>query len=89
MTLQAVTLLAFNSDSSPKSFESLLAELSLADEVLKRVLHSLSCGKFKVLKRLAGREGEKAAGGAGSADPEKDRGAIRATDSFAVNEAFR
>jgi len=48
-TLQAVALLAFSSPSvGPLSFAALSDGLGMGDEVLKRVMHSLSCGKFKV-----------------------------------------
>lgn len=58
-TLQAVVLLAFNpsesggSSAGPVSFdlEELGAQVGLQEEHLKRVLHSLACGKFKVVKK--------------------------------------
>jgi hypothetical protein len=53
-------------------------------QTLKRVLHSLSCGKFKVLKRIAA--------GASEVPGEKEKGAgglIKPTDSFIFNAAFR
>lgn len=52
---------------------------------MKRVLHSLSCGKHKVLKRVA-------AGAEASAAGEKEKGTgglIKTTDSFLFNAAFR
>jgi hypothetical protein len=52
---------------------------------LKRVLHSLSCGKHKVLKRVA-------AGAEATAAGEKEKGTgglIKTTDSFVFNAAFR
>ena len=54
-------------------------------QTLKRVLHSLSCGKFKVLKRIA-------AGATSEVSGEKEKGAgglIKPTDSFIFNAAFR
>ena len=54
-------------------------------QTLKRVLHSLSCGKFKVLKRIA-------AGASSEPSGEKEKGAgglIKPTDSFIFNAAFR
>jgi cullin 1 len=82
-TLQAVVLLTFNSDSlggttngAPIPFKSLQEYLNMPEDILKKVLHSLSCGKFKVLKKIG--EGE---GGSG------DKG-IKTTDSFSFNEAF-
>lgn len=63
-TLQAVALLAFNVDGCPgpdndgtRSFETLLSVTNMGEEILKRVLHSLACGKFKVLKRLGASAG--------------------------------
>ena len=99
-TLQAVALLAFNvgadsgssssgtssaSTGGARSFSSLLDALGMPEEPLKRVMHSLSCGKFKVLRKISaaseGGEGEKEKGG-GS-------GLIKTTDSFLFNEQFR
>lgn len=57
----------------------------MSSQTLKRVLHSLSCGKYKVIKRVA-------AGSEGAAVGEKDKstgGLIKTTDSFVFNAAFR
>lgn len=82
-TLQAVVMLAFNQQPGGAkvdqlTFNQLNEQLTMTDEVLKRVLHSLSCGKFKVLKRVANGED-----GAGSGDK-----GIKTTDSFVFNEQF-
>lgn len=52
-TLQAVTILAFNQQQAEErfSFEQLKERLNIPDESLKRVLHSLACGKHKVLEK--------------------------------------
>lgn len=53
-TLQAAALLAFNSPSNEcisLSYGELLGALQLPEEALKRVLHSLACGKYKILKK--------------------------------------
>lgn len=50
VTLQAAVLLVFNSKDT-WSYDALLAELKLPEEVLKKVLHSLSCGRLRVLKK--------------------------------------
>jgi len=53
-TLQAAALLAFSStdgESITLSYTDLANMLHLPDEALKRVLHSLSCGKYKILKK--------------------------------------
>eukprot|EP01038_Epipyxis_sp_PR26KG_P011634 gene11634-15584_t len=88
-TLQAVALLSFNDDqffailgaqqqqaSSSElslSFTALLDNLGMTEEALKRVLHSLSCGKYKILKKIS--------------EDVKDK-TIKVTDSFAFNEQF-
>ena len=64
------------SNSTTMSFVSIMEALNMPEEVLKKTLHSLSCGKFKVLKKY----------GTGEAG-EKDS-VIRVTDSFAVNDQF-
>jgi len=48
-TLQAVTLLTFNGVSDWLSFTQIIERLNLEEEVAKRVMHSLSCAKHKVL----------------------------------------
>jgi cullin 1 len=57
-TLQGVVLSAFIADatsgtvtSSEIAFSFLTESLKLSPDILKRVLHSLSCGKFRVLKK--------------------------------------
>jgi len=47
-TLQAIALNALN-DGSTLSFDELSERLNLEENILKPLLHSLSCGKFKVL----------------------------------------
>ena len=73
MTLQAIVLMAF-SDSKPRPFTQLAEELALPEDILKRTLHSLACGKFKVLRR--------------SEEGDKGSGAIKTTDTFSINEQF-
>lgn len=52
-TLQAVAILAFNEVAADErvTFEQLKERLNLAEESLKRVMHSLSCGKFRILEK--------------------------------------
>lgn len=84
-TLQAIALLAFNQDSNcpggvegnPVTFTQLQQSLELPDDVLKKVVHSLSCGQYKILTRTSGE---------GSAPTSK--GAIKVTDVFAFNNKF-
>ena len=97
-TLQAVVLLAFNVDSTatgsassagsnaPKPFSSLLESLAMPEEALKRVLHSLSCGKFRVLKKISMATTGDAP--AGDGEKEKSKDPIKTTDSFAFNDQF-
>ena len=50
-TLQAITLLAFNAeddDAGEVAYDTLAERVNFPDDHLKRVLHSLSCGKYKV-----------------------------------------
>lgn len=45
--------MSFGDDNQgTRSFELLQSVTSINEEVLKRVLHSLACGKIKVIKRL-------------------------------------
>lgn len=50
-TLQALTLLVFNRKSHHVSFDELRASLNVDEEVMKRLLHSLSCGKHAVITK--------------------------------------
>lgn len=53
-TLQAVAIMCFNPDgaaSEYEGFEAVREKLNMAEEPLKRVLHSLACGKYKVLEK--------------------------------------
>eukprot|EP00937_MAST-01D_sp_MAST-1D-sp2_P006022 g6022.t1 len=50
-TLQAVALLEFNGADEQRSFEQLREAMNLPAEYVKRVMHSLSCGKYKLLTK--------------------------------------
>jgi cullin 1 len=50
-TLQAVALLLFNEGEGALSFEAVRESLNLSVDVVKRIMHSLSCGKYKVLSK--------------------------------------
>ncbi len=76
-TYQAVVLISFNA-SQIKSFSQLVSELNVTEDVMKRVLHSLVCGKFKLLRKADN-----------SGSSEKQDKVIRTTDSFVSNEHFR
>lgn len=49
-TLQAVALEAFN-DGVTMTFEELSRMLNLREDILKPLMHSLSCGKYKVIRK--------------------------------------
>jgi cullin 1 len=89
VTLQAVVLMEFSADAEPRSFDSLCNDLNINEDVMKRVLHSLSCAKFKILTRISNDSEEAAVGGGGGpAEKKKDSG-IKSTDSFVVNDNFQ
>ncbi|GMF25970.1 unnamed protein product [Phytophthora fragariaefolia] len=50
-TLQAVALLLFNEGEGALSFEAVRESLNLTVDVVKRIMHSLSCGKYKLLTK--------------------------------------
>lgn len=86
-TVQAIVLLAFNNDmlgAGPLSFQQLADALQMSDDILKKVLHSLVSGKFKVLKKAA----SSSSASAGEDAAASKSSAIRVTDSFAFNDAF-
>ncbi|CAK9159730.1 unnamed protein product [Ilex paraguariensis] len=49
-TYQASTLLLFNS-SDRLSYQEIMSQLSLSDDDVVRLLHSLSCAKYKILNK--------------------------------------
>lgn len=50
-TLQAVALLAFQHDGETLDLKTLMERVKVPLEQMKPLLHSLSCGKYKVLKK--------------------------------------
>ncbi|CAN0366906.1 unnamed protein product, partial [Ectocarpus sp. 8 AP-2014] len=50
-TLQACCLMVFSEETSTLVLGEVSQRLHLPDDTVKRILHSLSCGKYKVLKR--------------------------------------
>lgn len=96
VTLQALVLLSFGNNNTSAvestssssstgisqqiiSFQDLVDSTGLVEDVLKRVMHSLVCGKFRILKKINTE---------GNGNSDKDKNIIRASDSFAVNDAF-
>ena len=49
-TLQAIALNSFNGGLT-LTFDELLGKLNLEENVLKPLMHSLSCGKYKIIKK--------------------------------------
>eukprot|EP00611_Tribonema_gayanum_P025330 TRINITY_DN573_c0_g1_i1.p1 TRINITY_DN573_c0_g1~~TRINITY_DN573_c0_g1_i1.p1 ORF type:complete len:748 (-),score=346.79 TRINITY_DN573_c0_g1_i1:64-2307(-) len=50
-TLQACALMVFSTETEMLPLDAVTQRLNVPEEVCKRILHSLSCGKFKVLSR--------------------------------------
>lgn len=48
-TLQAVVLILFNENNNLYEFQEIQKKTNMETDVLKKVLHSLTCGKFKIL----------------------------------------
>jgi len=70
-TLQAVVLMYFN-NNEPKDFNYIANATSIHIDVLKRILHSLACGKFKLLKKTNSTSSK----------------TIEQTDTFEINNDF-
>ena len=73
-TLQAMLLLNFNCETEIRTFNQLLEDFNVGEEILKRLMHSFVCGKVKVLKKTVEGDG--------------DKGTIKITDTFTVNADF-
>jgi cullin 1 len=76
-TVQAVVLMAFNGESVRK-FNELQEHTNMNEDTLKRVLHSLAMGKYKVLIKTSGES---------SSDP-KEAKQVKNTDIFTFNDQF-
>ncbi len=81
-TLQACVLTAFCGEKTDMAkneavlFTQLQSLLNINEEFLKRTLHSLACGKYRLIKKIA-------------ADPADEKKAvIKTMDSFQVNPKF-
>lgn len=89
---------------APISFVTLQEALGLPEDILKRVLHSLVCGKYKILKRVADKAAAASAGAEGASKvtafadadekggkaekAEKAQKGVAVTDTYAFNEQF-
>uniref|UniRef100_A0A7S2H4D2 Cullin family profile domain-containing protein n=1 Tax=Octactis speculum TaxID=3111310 RepID=A0A7S2H4D2_9STRA len=54
-TLQAVALAYLDNQTTHLSLQAIAQRMGVDEEVTKRVLHSLSCGKYKVVSRILGK----------------------------------
>ena len=79
-TVQAVVLVAFNGDNGVRKFSELQESTNMTEDTLKRVLHSLAMGKYKVLIKSSGDP-------SAPADP-KDAKNVKSTDVFTFNDQF-
>mmetsp|Transcript_11521 Transcript_11521/g.25588 ORF Transcript_11521/g.25588 Transcript_11521/m.25588 type:complete len:774 (-) Transcript_11521:370-2691(-) len=95
-TLQAIVLLAFNKDAASLggltgeaiTYVALQEALAMPEDVLKRVLHSLACGKYRVLKRVSDPDAKEDGGEKEKGAGEKGQKGVNVTDTYAFNEAF-
>jgi hypothetical protein len=60
----------------------------MPEDVLKRVLHSLACGKYRVLKKVSDPEAKEDGGEKEKGAGEKGQKGVNVTDTYAFNEAF-
>lgn len=72
-TLQSIVMISFN-DHEILDFYTLSKLTNLEDDILRRVLHSLSCGKFKIIKKLE--------------SPDSTDKVVKNTDVFQFNNNF-
>lgn len=72
-TLQAFVLLQFNEYITSQTFQQLRTNLNISEDILKKILHSLCCGKFEILRRTSEETGNRR---------------ILNTDYFCVNDDF-
>ncbi len=73
-TLQGIVLLLFNSHNILE-FEKIEELTNIPSEILKRVLHSLACSKFKILNKY-------------EPSPDQNNNIIKKTDKFIYNDKF-
>jgi cullin 1 len=71
-TVQACALMVFATEPGLLPLQTIRERMNAEEETTKRTMHSLSCGKFKVLKRVSESEGN----------------TIKLTDQFAFNDKF-
>jgi len=80
-TLQAAVLMAFN-EEGVRDFNALQSITGIDPEYLKRALHSLACGKYRVLKKASTTTSSDAAANA------KAEKVVSSTDIFHFNDSF-
>lgn len=73
-TMQAAALEIFNTTPGPISIGDLVVLLGLEEPVIMKIVHSLVCGKYKILKKS----------GSGTSDSK----GIKPSDSFEINSSF-
>jgi cullin 1 len=78
-TLQAVLLSMFSGCDEPITLKEVESKIGIKMESMKRVLHSLLYGKYKILKRIPGEA---------CASDSKAKGSINDNDSFYVDPNF-
>ena len=84
MPLQAIVLMLFADGPGVLSFGAIKDATKLEVDVLKRVLHSLAFGKYKILKDATPSGAAPASSGDGKAAKRK----VKETDSFEFNASF-
>ncbi len=80
--LQAIVLNHFSEIGPTRALplSTICSDLGVAEDVLKRSIHSLAFGKFKILKKVVS--------ASGSAPSEKEKASIKMSDLFCANEQF-
>jgi len=51
-TLQSIMLLEFNAEKEFVTFPEMVEALNLSEETVKRLMHSVSCGKHKLIEKI-------------------------------------
>jgi len=89
------SITSITNGSEAIGFEKIVEMTNIPDEVVKRILHSLSCGKYKILKRISATSTTTDTTGTGTSTttsaPSGSSGGkgIKNDDSFVFNDSFR